>query len=175
MHRLKPVWLLAAASLSLAGCGNDAAAPAAEASPPAAAAVPVAPASTQPAPAASAAEQAAPEAASGAAPKFAAWTVDEKAGGANANCVITIPEGRYSGVCKFNAEGGASFSVEHPNGYPLIGNVESFYVAADTRTVARFEGMDPEQGLQDYGVVNRDSAKDACWSNARAKICPYAN
>jgi len=182
MISLRTSMFVAAAALALAACGGEGDAPenmatsvadageysAADNS--AAAAAPAA--ATAPEPAAS---QSAPAAAEAAGPgKFEAWTVDEVAGGANANCVIRIPAGKYRGVCKFTAEGGASFSVEHPNGYPLIGDVESFYLAADTRTDARLHGMDPVEGMQDYGIVTRPNTREACWGNATARICPYA-
>ncbi|WP_193504395.1 hypothetical protein [Sphingosinithalassobacter portus] len=189
MKHIHSILFATGAALALAGCGGgagnaDDSQPVANAAayPTTAASGSVAaePVAAPTAPIAAPAAVATPAAASKAAPRpagpgrFAAWTADEIAGGANANCVIKIPAGDYRGACKFTAEGGASFSVEHPNGYPLIGDVESFYLAADTRTVARLHGMDPVEGMQDYGVVNRPSTREACWGNATARICPYA-
>ncbi len=106
-------------------------------------------------------------------PAFRAPTADERAGGANANCVIRVAAGRFEGPCKFTPDNG-SFSVEHPNGMPMIGNVHSFWIEADTRTAARLTGSDPEAGSQDYGIVTRRSASEACWTNRTASLCAYA-
>lgn len=101
---------------------------------------------------------------------------DELANGVNANCDIAIDgtaNGSFEGPCKFNAEGGASFWVEHAQGYPIIDEMESIYIEADTPLIARAIGKLPD-GTVDLGIVKRKSTKDACWQNATARICAWA-
>jgi hypothetical protein len=156
---------VAAFSLTLAACGSKEEAEAA----PAAAPAPAPAAAPAPsAPAAAPAPVAAP------ATKYRRPTVDEIAGGANANCDIAVDglNEEYSGPCKFDSFGGASFSVERADGYPMVTGIEMFVLEADTRTVARMTARGDD--VLDMGIAERPNTSDACWTAPGARVCAYA-
>ncbi len=100
-------------------------------------------------------------------------TVDERANGVNANCDVIIAGESYKGPCKFDAMGGASFMVERADGYPMTENYEMAVIEADTRLVGNLSVRDTKGELISVGPIERQTTKDACWSNQDAEICAY--
>ncbi|MEL7691116.1 hypothetical protein [Citromicrobium bathyomarinum] len=105
--------------------------------------------------------------------KYRMPTADELANGVNANCDVTLEGYSYSGPCKFNAKGGASFGISRADGYPMNQQFEEIYLEADTRTAAYGRFRDSDGNWQDIGIMTRPNTKDACWTGDMTKVCAY--
>ncbi len=105
--------------------------------------------------------------------KYRMPSADELANGVNANCDVTLEGYSYSGPCKFDAKGGASFGVSRADGYPMNEQFEEIYLEADTRTDAYGRFRDADGNWQDIGIMTRVNTKDACWTGDMAKVCAY--
>ena len=100
-------------------------------------------------------------------------TADELANGVNANCEVMIEGYTYSGPCKFDSPGGASFGVARADGYPMSSQFEEIYVEADTRTDGFGRFRDGDGNWQDMGILTRANTRDACWTGDLTKVCAY--
>jgi len=105
--------------------------------------------------------------------KYRMPTADELANGVNANCEVMIGGYTYSGPCKFDSPGGASFGVARADGYPMSSQFEEIYVEADTRTDGFGRFRDGDGNWQDMGILTRANTRDACWTGDLTKVCAY--